>query len=279
MKWIKLFEEFKIKSKLILLDGVSSSGKTTTTNMLKGKPFTKATKKDKVIVIGSDDFSGPENRIPYDHEGKGYDKKAGEAWHKTIPQLRKGDPKELTKMGGTTIGWPGHPHHKELEGDPRVWYMYQTALENEDKTILFDDIGRTILKYLPNTEHILIHAPIPILLENVKLRGEKNKNDSRDPHMVLEQYLEKYRAQKKKPKEDEGDPNLVLNRKYLKDLLKDHNLQPKFITEFIDKLGIDDDDDYYIKVKRGYLRKGDHLINVDKGRKDYLDKIREILED
>ena len=53
MKWIKLYEEFSKKNKLILLDGSSSSGKTTTTQKLGAKPFLKATKKDKVIVIGN----------------------------------------------------------------------------------------------------------------------------------------------------------------------------------------------------------------------------------
>ena len=70
MKWIKLYEEFSKKNKLILLDGSSSSGKTTTTQKLGAKSFLKATKKDKIVVIGSDDFSNFENRIPYDHEGK-----------------------------------------------------------------------------------------------------------------------------------------------------------------------------------------------------------------
>ena len=74
MKWIKLYEDFSKKNKLILLDGSSSSGKTTTTQKLGAKSFLKATKKDKIVVIGSDDFSNFENRIPYDHEGKGYDK-------------------------------------------------------------------------------------------------------------------------------------------------------------------------------------------------------------
>ena len=278
MKWIKLYEEFSKKNKLILLDGSSSSGKTTTTQKLGAKPFLKATKKDKIVVIGSDDFSNFENRIPYDHEGKGYDKKAGEAWHKTMPDKRKDDDKELQKRGITTVGWPKHPHYKELDGDPRVWYMAQSANENKDKTIFFDDIGKSILHYLPKTLHILLHAPLPILLENVVERGKRGKREERNPQMVLGQYLEKYRAQKKKPDESEGDPNLVLNNKFLKELLEKYKLDKKFIPKFIKELGIDDDDDYYIKVKIGYLGEDAYLITMDEKRENYIEKIKEILE-
>jgi hypothetical protein len=278
MKWIKLYEEFSKKNKLILLDGASSSGKTTTTQKLGAKPFLKATKKDKIVVIGSDDFSNFENRIPYDHKGKGFDKEAGEVWHKTMPEKRKDDDKELQKRGMTTVGWPKHPHHKELDGDPRVWYMAQAANENKDKTIFFDDIGKSILHYLPKTIHILLHAPIPILLENVKERSKKGKMEQREPQMVLEQYLEKYRAQKKKPDESEGDPNLVLNKKFLKELLEKYKLDKKFIPKFIKDLGIDDDDDYYIKVKRGYLGKNAYLITIDEKRESYIEKIEELLK-
>lgn len=278
MKYLKLFEGFNKNIKLILFDGVSSSGKTTSCDILKAKPYTKFTKRDKIIVIGSDDFSDGENRIPFDHKGKGFDQKSGEAWHKTIPELRKGEHKELTVRGGTNVGWPGHPHHKEIKGntDPRVWYMYQAALENKDKIIIFDDIGKTILKYLPETTHILIHAPIPILLENVKERNRRG--DTRDYTMVLEQYLEKYSCVKRKPNESIGDPNLVLNKEYLKELLSKYKIDKKFINKFINELGIDDNDDYYIKVKSGYLSKDTHLINVDWERRTYLDKIKDILE-
>lgn len=276
MKWLKLFEQFNKKIKLVLLDGVSSSGKTTTCDILGAKPYSKFTNRDNIIVIGSDDFSNKENRIPFDHEGKGFDKKAGEAWHKTIPELRKGDPKEVTRRGETTVGWPGHPHHKEIHGDPRVWYMYQAALENKDKIILFDDIGKTILDYLPKTVHILIHAPIPILLENVSERNKRG--DKRDFTMVLSQYLEKYRAVKGKPDESEGDPYLVLNKEYLKELLEGYKIDRKFINKFIKELGILDNDCYYIKVKRGYLLEDSHFITVDWERRTYLDKIKKILD-
>ena len=278
MKWIKLFEEFNKKYNLILLDGASSSGKTTTTNRLGAVPFLNSTKKDKMIVIGSDDFSNLKNRIPYDHEGKGFDQKAGEDWHKTMPEKRKDDDKEFHKKGMTTVGWPGHPHHKELDGDPRVWYMAQAANEYKDKVIFFDDIGKSILHYLPKTLHILLHAPIPILLENVTGRNKKGKREQRDPQMVLSQYLEKYRAQKKKPDESEGDPNLVLNKKFLKELLEKYKLDKKFIPKFIKELGIVDDDDYYIKVKRGYLGEDAYLITMDEKRERYIDKIKEVLD-
>lgn len=155
--------------------------------------------------------------------------------------------------------------------------MAQAANENKDKTIFFDDIGKSILHYLPKTIHILLHAPIPILLENVKERSKKGKMEQREPQMVLEQYLEKYRAQKKKPDESEGDPNLVLNKKFLKELLEKYKLDKKFIPKFIKDLGIDDDDDYYIKVKRGYLDKDAYLITIDEKRENYIDNIKQIL--
>ena len=154
--------------------------------------------------------------------------------------------------------------------------MYMAALENKDKIILFDDIGKTILDYLPKTVHILIHAPIPILLENVSERNKKG--DKRDFTMVLSQYLEKYRAVKGKPDGSEGDPYLVLNKEYLKELLEGYKIDKKFINRFIKELGILDNDDYYIKVKRGYLLEDSHFITVDWERRTYLDRIKEILD-
>ena len=63
MKWLRLFEQFNNKNKFVLLDGVSSSGKTTTCDILKAKPYNEFTKRDKVIVIGSDDFSNKEIKL------------------------------------------------------------------------------------------------------------------------------------------------------------------------------------------------------------------------
>ena len=58
-----------------------------------------------------------ELRIPFDHAGEGYDKEAGEEFHRSIPELRKGDPKEVIVRGGTTVEWPGHPKNKEVKSN------------------------------------------------------------------------------------------------------------------------------------------------------------------
>ena len=69
-----------------------------------------------------------------------------------------------------------------------------------------------------------------------------------------------------------------LNKEYLKELLEGYKIDKKFINRFIKELGILDNDDYYIKVKRGYLLEDSHFITVDWERRTYLDKIKEILE-
>ena len=61
-------------------------------------------------------------------------------------------------------------------------------------------------------------------------------------------------------------------------MLEKYKLDKKFIPKFIKELGIDDDDDYYIKVKIGYLGEDAYLITMDEKRENYIEKIKEILD-
>ena len=85
MRYLKLYEQFRLileaaEKRTVLVDGTSSAGKSYMTEGLKKKGW---------VVIGSDDFAGEsELKIPFDHAGDGYDKEAGEEFHKQMPELR-----------------------------------------------------------------------------------------------------------------------------------------------------------------------------------------------
>tara|TARA_R110000824_G_scaffold10056_2_gene44589 strand:- start:1454 stop:2320 length:867 start_codon:yes stop_codon:yes gene_type:complete len=268
----------------ILLDGTSSSGKSYGLGQLikrgdiVAKSFTDSPDSNEWVIIGSDDFSGGENGIKYDHAGKGRDQKAGEEFHKLMATERKGGFGE--KRGETTVGFHKHPKNKEVipGSDSRSWYMAQEFIHGGWEKVIFDDISGDIKKYLPDVKfkHILIHAPLYTLFQNVGERNKKKKDDFRDPKGVLKQYLEKYEATKSKPREEDGDPFTVLTRKSVKKMLLQNNVDEKFTDDFIQKLGLKDDGDYYIKVKSG--QKGNVLINIDKERTVYMDKIMDVIK-
>ena len=132
------------------------------------------------------------------------------------------------------------------------------------KKVIFDDIDDGILKYVPNVKHVLLHAPIPILLSNILGRP---KEDARAIDMVLDQYLEKYEATTSKPSENVGDPNTILTKSGLEELLSQHTTDQKYIDDFIKKLGVTGDGNYYIKAKNIDPNKT-VLINVDQKSRD-----------
>lgn len=271
----------------ILIDGTSSAGKSMTANLLDAVPFYEATDPNQWVVIDSDDFGandtqGIENRIKYDHAGDGPNKNAGEEFHKEMAQVRKGQffDDGKTKAGDrgmTTIGFPKHPHNKDIiDGtDWRNWYMAQEYKHGGWKKVIFDDIGNDILKYVPNVKNILLHAPIHVLMQNIDERNKKGK-EPRKHEDVLSHYLEKYEATSSVPSDEVGH-SVPINRKDLEDKLLSSGVSEEFTKEFFNKLGMDSDGKYYIKIRDEYLKPGVLLINVDDKRKEYLKQFNDIV--
>lgn len=271
----------------VLIDGTSSAGKSMTANLLGAVPFYEATDPNQWVVIDSDHFGANdtqsiENRIKYDHAGDGPNKNAGEEFHKEMAQVRKGQffDDGKTKAGDrgmTTIGFPKHPHNKDvIDGtDWRNWYMAQEYKYGGWKKVIFDDIGNGILKYVPNVKNILLHAPIHVLMQNIEERNNK-PNNARNPKNVLNQYLEKYEATKNEPNNEVGH-SVPITKKDLEDRLLSSGVSEEFTKEFFNKLGMDSDGKYYIKVRDEYLKPGVQLINVDSKRTEYLNKFKSII--
>ena len=57
-----------------------------------------------------------------------------------------------------------------------------------------------------------------------------------------------------------------------------NGLDDEFIENFLNKLGVVDDDTYYIKVKDSYMTPTTKLINVDAERTVYLDQFKELVK-
>ena len=269
IKLINILKEIAENKTAILIDGTSSAGKSMAAELLKAVKFYKAKDPNQWVqtdsdMFGRNDEQGKENRIKYDHAGDGPNPKAGEEFHKLMAQKRKGGFGE--ERGDTTVGYKLHPHNKDLIPgvDSRNWYMAQEYKHGGWKKIIFDDIDDGILKYIPNIKHVLLHAPIPILLSNIK---ERPAGDTRDINEVLKQYLEKYEATTSKPSENVGDPNTVLTKSGLEELLSQHITDQKYIDDFIKKLGVTGNGKYYIKAKNIDPNKT-VLINVDQKSRD-----------
>jgi hypothetical protein len=277
MKYLKLYEQFRLileeaeasGKRCVLIDGTSSAGKSYMTEGLKDKGW---------VVIGSDDFGdNSELKIPFDHAGDGYDKEAGEEWHKQMPELRKEDPKEMQEIGATHIGWPGHPKNKEFKKvndtiepykqDHRTWYMYQDYLYGRGKNatgVIFDDISDNILKFIPDCEYVLLYAPLDILKSNVIARGEKG--DKRGHWVFSDQFLKRFVATENK--EESFDKEGSYTKETLKALLDDPKLQEAFngdesldVDKFISDLGIKEDETKYWLKLRQPLIKGTEPFN------------------
>lgn len=268
---------------IVLLDGTSSAGKSHTLNHLNAVPYYESTDKNQWVQIGSDMFvgdngnDGEKRRLKLDH-----------------PNIRDWAQRADTDIGimsgehrkdGKDV--PENPYEKEwIEGtDPRAWYIAKEIETGPWKKIVIDDIGKDILKYLPNVKlkHILLHTPIYLLLKNVSERNERAKNDlnykydDRKPFDVLEQYVKKYESTKSKPDENEGDPTTVLTKSGLTKLFQDNGLSEENIDVVLNELGIIDDGNYYIKVRDSYLTPETQLVNVDSERTVYLKDIDRVL--
>jgi hypothetical protein len=239
----------------ILIDGTSSSGKSVAAQLLKSIPFFKTTDENQWVQIDSDMFVGMGNdgekrRLKLDHPNIRDWAEGNDAG--IVSGLYRKDGEDL----------PENPYEKEyIEGtDPRAWYMAQEYKVGGWKKVIFDDVSDDILKYAPNVKHVLLHAPIEILLQNIQARKSK---DPRNIDMVLDQYLEKYEATTSKPSEEEGDPKNPLTKEKLTNLLSKHTEDQEYIDKFIKELGITGDGNYYIKAKNIDPNKT-VIINVDK---------------
>jgi len=279
-----LVEQADDKS-VVLLDGTSSAGKSYLLKQMNAVPYYESNDPNQWVVIASDDFSGT------GEEGREGEERRLKLDHPNIRQWAKekedaGIVSGIYRENDATV--PENPFEKEyVKGtDSRLWYVAQEIKTGPWKKIFVDTVDNQLTKYLPNVnfKQILLHTPIYLLVENVSKRNEIAKTDpnfkydSRDLEMVLEQYLQKFYATKDKPSENVGDPTTVLTRKGLKGLLSKSTSNEKFIDEFISKLGIVDDGEYYIKVKENYLTPKTQLINVDSQRTVYLDKFKDIVQ-
>lgn len=255
LKENRLLKEDTSDKTAILIDGTSSAGKSVAAQLLKAVPFYKTTNKDQWVQIDSDMFvgmgnEGEERRLKLDHPN--------------IRNWAKGNDSGIVsglyRKEGNDV--PENPYEKEyIEGtDARAWYMAQEYKVGGWKKVIFDDVSDDILKYVPNVKHVLLHAPIEILLQNIQARKSK---DPRKIDMVLDQYLEKYEAITSKPDENVGDPNTPLTKEGLTKLLSQHTTDQEYIDKFIKELGITGDGTYYIKAKNIDPNKT-VIVNVDK---------------
>lgn len=291
MKKTKLNEEVgKIREMMglnedkiaILIDGTSSSGKSVAAQLLKSVPFFKTTDKNQWVQIDSDMFVGVDNdgekrRLKLDHPNvrdwaKGFDSGIISGLYRKgnpencIKDLEKSAKKEGKEVNPSDVEKckiiPKNPYENEyIEGtDPRAWYMAQEYKVGGWKKVIFDDVSDDILKYVPNVKHVLLHAPIEILLQNIQARKSK---DPRSIDMVLDQYLKKYEATTSKPSEEEGDPNNPLTKEKLTNLLSKYTEDQEYINKFIKELGITGDGNYYTKAKNIDPNKT-IIVNVDK---------------
>ena len=280
-----LTEEEQDKS-IVLLDGTSSAGKSHTLKHLNAVPYYETNDPNQWVVIATDDFSGTGD------EGKEGEERRLKLDHPNIRQWAKENEEAgivtglYRKEGMEDI--PENPFESEyIQGtDPRLWYVAQEIKTGPWKKIAIDDIGKGVLKYLPGVKlkYILLHTPLYVLLKNVYERNERAKNDEnfknddRDVKMVLDQYAEKYEATKTKPDIDTGDPTTVLTKGGVTDLLQKNGMSNEGINEFLNKINLTDEGDYYIKVRDSYMTPETQLINVDSERTIYLKDIDKALK-
>jgi len=260
IKLLDILKEIAQNKTAILIDGTSSAGKSMAAQVLKAVPFYKATDPNQWVQIDSDMFGKGEEeqkrRLKHDHPNI-------RKW--SIENQEPGIVSGLYRKAGENV--PENPYEDtyiEDTKDARAWYMAQEYKKGPWKKVIFDSVNDDILKYIPDVKHVLLHAPIPILLSNITARKEK---DPRDIDKVLDQYLEKYEATTSKPSENIGDPNTVLTKNGLKELLSQHTTDQKYINDFIKKLGITGNGNYYIKTKNIDPNKI-VLINVDQKSRD-----------
>jgi hypothetical protein len=271
---------------IFLLDGTSSAGKSHALKHLNAIPYYESNNPNQWVVIATDDFSGTG-----DGEGREGEERRLKLDHPNIRQWAKenGDAGVVSgkyRKDGKDV--PENPYENQyVEGtDVRLWYIAQEIKTGPWKKITIDDIGKGILQYLPGVKikHILLHAPLDVLLNNVKERNDRAKNDDnfknddRDVDMVLDQYSEKYEVTQSKPDTDKGDPTTLLTKGGVTELIQKNGMSNEYISEFLNSIKLTEDGDYYIKVRDSYLTPETQLINVDSERTVYLKDIDNALK-
>lgn len=257
----------------VLIDGTSSAGKSMTAKLLNAVPFYESKDPNQWVVIDSDHFSddakdgkGEERRLNFDH-----------------PNIRdwardndSGIVSGLYRKTDESV--PENPYEDEyIEGtDARNWYMAQEYKKGPWKRVIFDDIGNGILKYIPNVKNILLHAPIHVLLQNIKDRNVTGK-EPRKYENVLDHYLKKYEATKSVPDVKFGHSDSV-TKNGLKQALLDSNISEEYVNRFLNDLGVTSDGEYFIKIKDSYITPDVQLINVDPKRTEYLNDFKGIID-
>jgi hypothetical protein len=257
----------------VLIDGTSSAGKSMTTKLLNAVPFYEAKDPNQWVQIDSDMFQGfnneeEERRLKLDHPN--------------IRDWARGNDAGMTsgiyRKSGVE-GIPENPYETEKPykgGDIRAWYMAEAYLRGPWKKVIFDSISNDVLKYVPNAKNILLHAPISILMKNIDERNARGV-EPRKHEGVLKQYLNKYEATKNVPDEEVGH-SVPVTKKDLEDKLLSSGVSEEFTKEFFNKLGMDSNGKYYIKIRDKYLKPGVQLINVDSKRTEYLNNFKSIID-
>ena len=257
----------------VLIDGTSSAGKSMTTKLLDAVPFYEATDPNQWVQIDSDMFQGfnneeEERRLKLDHPN--------------IRDWAKGNEVGMTsgiyRKDGVE-GIPENPYETERPykgGDMRAWYMAEAYLRGPWKKVIFDSVSNDVLKYVPNAKNILLHAPINVLMKNIDERNAK-ADEPRKHEDVLKHYWSKYEATSSVPSDEVGD-SVPIVKKELEEKLLSSGVSEEFTKEFFNKLGMDSDGKYYIKIRDEYLKPGVQLINVDSERKAYLDKFKDVID-
>ncbi len=239
-------EELSKPSKQILLDGTSSSGKSAA---LKDLP-------SDWCVLAVDSFYN----LMYEEVGN------EDFGNKDKPKISEVYPDCPYK----TI-----PGTDDFEKAAR-WFMAQEAKygkisrlglkdkngtfgrSEQSKNVIYDDVQGTILESatksgLSKPKWILVHAPIDHLILNIERR---KGTDGRDPKGVfIGAYCFKYEA---KPEEGGIDPEKSWTKNSIKELFKD---QP-WVDEFLNKLGIKDEKEYWIYTKSQPEGSYDVVVNT-----------------
>lgn len=258
MRYIKLYEQFRIveaedikdipaPSKQVLLDGTSSSGKSAA---LKGLSAD-------WCVLAVDSFYN----LMYEEAGN------EDFGNKDKPKISEVYPDCPYKTSRGT---------EDFEKAAR-WFMAQEAKygkisklglkdkngtfgrSEQSKNVIYDDVQGTVLESatksgLSKPKWILVHAPIDHLILNIERR---KGTDGRDPKNVfIGAYCFKYEA-----KSEKGgvDPEKSWTKSSVKELFKNQS----WVDEFLNKLGIKEDEkEYWIYTKSMPEGKYDVIVNT-----------------
>lgn len=262
MKYIKSFESF---SKLIedentdtlqlskpviqiLLDGTSSSGKSAALNNLS----------QEWCVIAVDSFYN----VMFEELGKA---DFGNSEKPKISEIYPNCPYSISE-----------PDSNDWENAAR-WFMAQEAIygkinqagivdatgksfgrSSSQTNVVYDDVQGNIIKEVTSAglvkpKWILVHAPIDHLILNLDRRKD---TDGRDPQGVfVGAYCFKYEA---KPIEGGVDPT----KSWTADEIKQTLNNPDWADNFINKLGVKQEDSYWIYAKDPQYGTYDVVVNT-----------------